>query len=141
MALMAWSSEMSFSLSRLRSTFRSMSIVDRSKLRLRVPELHLDGAGAQRVIPEAAPGPLDVQGYPIRVGRDDPAGEGPGNPSGPGIPGVGDGDLDQASRRAPPVPGFGQRAVDAGRGDFERIGEVAHHGHRVELGGQLTADR
>src|SRR5271165_3575343 len=112
MALMAWSSEMSFSLSRLRSTLRSMSIAGRSKLRLRVPELHLDGAGTKRGVPEAAPGPLDVQGDPVRVGCDDPAGDGPGNP---GIPGVVDGDLDEASDRASPVPRIGQRAVDAGR--------------------------
>src|SRR5271166_6858512 len=122
MALMAWSREMSFSLSRLRSTVRSMSIAGRSKLRLRVPELHLDGAGAQCAVPEAAPGPLDVQGHPVRVGRDHPAGDrprNPGEPGNPGIPGVGDGDLDQASHRTPPVPRIGQRAVDAGRGNLE----------------------
>src|ERR1700729_589431 len=100
MALMAWSSEMSFSLSRLRSTLRSMSIAGRSKLRLRGPELHLDGAGAQGGVPETAPGPPDVQDDPVRVGRDDPAGDRPRtpgkprNPGGPGIPGVSDGDLD-----------------------------------------------
>src|SRR5271169_3809004 len=144
MALMAWSSEMSFSLSRLRSTLRSMSIAGRSKLRLRGPELHLDGAGAKRGVPEAVPGPLDVQGDPVRVGRDDPGGDGPrnpGNPRNPGIPRVVDGDLDQASHRAPPVPRIDQRAVDAGRGDFERVRKVAHYGHRVERGGELTADR
>src|SRR5271165_3794501 len=138
MALMAWSSEMSFSLSRLRSTVRSMSIAGRSKLRLRGPELHLDSAGAERGIPEPAPGTPDVQGDPIRVGRDDPSGDGPGSPGGSGNPGVVDGDLDQASHRAPPMPRIDQRTVDAGRGDFERVGKVAHHGHRVERGGRLT---
>src|SRR5260370_15123875 len=81
MALMAWSSEMSFSLSRLRNTLRSMSIAGRSKLRLRVPELHLDGTGAQRGVAETAAGLRvipHVQRHPVRIGRDDPARQGPG---------------------------------------------------------------
>src|SRR6266851_3488266 len=135
MALMAWSSEMSFSLSRLRNTLRSMSIAGRSKLRLRVPELHLDGTGAQRGVAETAAGLRvipDVQRHPVRIGRDDPAGQGPG---------VRGGDLDQAPDRAPPVPLIGQRPVDAGRRHFERVGEVAHDGRGVEYGEQLAADR
>jgi hypothetical protein len=73
MALMARSSEMSLSLSRLRSTLRSMSIASRSKLRLRVPEFHLDGSRAKHGVREMAAGTPDVQGHPLRIGRDDPA--------------------------------------------------------------------
>src|SRR5919108_2382 len=64
---------MSFSLSRLRSTLRSMSIAG-SKLGVRMPELHLDGAGAQRRVAEPAAVTLDVQRDPVRIGRDDPDG-------------------------------------------------------------------
>ena len=78
MALIAWSSEMSFSLSRLRSTLRSMSIAGRSKLARRMPELHLDGPRAEDGVGEASAGTLDVQGHPVGVGRGDPAGHGPG---------------------------------------------------------------
>src|SRR5260370_32686903 len=102
MVLMARASEMTFSLYRLRSTLRSMSIAGRSKLRLRVPELHLDGARAQRGVTEAAAGTLDVQGHSFRVGRDDPAGHSTR---------IRDGDLDQAPHRTPPVPRIGQRPV------------------------------
>src|ERR1700722_4497480 len=138
MALIAWSSEMSFSLSKLRSTVRSMSIAGRSKLARRMPELHLDRPRAEHGVGEAAAGcgvTLDVQGHPVGVGRGDPAGHGPGSAR------IGPRDLDQPSRRAAPVPRVGQRAVHAGRGDLERAREVAHHGHRVERGGQLPADR
>src|SRR5260370_10557643 len=95
---MARSTEMPFSLSRLRNTLRSMSIAGRSKLRLRVPELHLDGTSAQRGVAEAAAGLRvipDVQRHPVRVGRHDPAGQGPG---------VRGGGLDPAPPRPPPVP-------------------------------------
>src|ERR1700688_4291407 len=105
MALITRSSEMSFSLSRLRSTLRSMSIASRSKLRWQVPELHLDGSRAERGVTEAA-GLLvtvHVQGHPFGVSRDDPAADGAG---------IGGGDLDQAPHCAPPVPGIGQRTVD-----------------------------
>src|ERR1700719_1645038 len=112
MALIARSSEISFSLSRLRSTFRSMSIASRSQLRLRVPEFHLDGSRAERGVTETAAGPLDVQGHLFRVGGHDPAGHGTR---------IGDRDPDQAPDRAPPVPRVGQRAVNTRGGDFERI--------------------
>src|ERR1700722_11714834 len=135
MALMAWSSEMSFSLSRLRSTLRSMSIAGRSKLARRMPELQLDRPRAQDGVGETAAGTLDVQGHPVGVGRGDPAGHGPGTAR------IGHRDLDQPSHRAAPVPVVGQRAVHAGRGDLERVREISHHGHRVERGGQLAADR
>jgi hypothetical protein len=82
-----------------------MSIAGRSKLRWQVPEFHLDGACAKRGVTELAVGTADVQGHPIRVGRDDPAG------NGTSILGS---DLDQAPRCAPPVPRFGERAVNAG---------------------------
>src|SRR6202451_1847400 len=134
MALMAWSSEMSFSLSRLRSTLRSMSIAGRSKLAWRMPELHLDRPRAEHGAGEVATGTLDVQGHPVGVGRGDPARDGPGAVR------IGHRDLDQPSHRASPVPVVGQRAVHAGRGDLERVREIAHHGRRVERGGQLTAD-
>src|SRR5579875_864102 len=100
MALMARSSEISFSLSRLRSTLRSMSIAGRSKLRLRVAlaaELHLDSPRAQDGVAEPAAGlrvAADVQRHSIRVGRDDPAG---------GDARLGDGHPDQPADRAPPV--------------------------------------
>src|SRR5579871_4238659 len=131
MALMAWSSEMSFSLSRLRKTLRSMSIAGRSKLRLRVPELHLDGASPQRGVAEAAVVTSDVQRHLVRVGRDDAAGYGAGFPGG---------HLHQAPYRAAPVPGIGQRAVYAGRRDLESVREIAHDRRAVERGGQLPAD-
>src|SRR5260370_7608508 len=95
MALMARSSEMSFSLSRLRSTLRSMSIAGRSKLRLRVPELHLDGARAQRGVIEAATGAPDIQGHSFRVGRADPAGHSTR---------IRGGDLDYVPPPPPPLP-------------------------------------
>ena len=38
-----------------------------------MPELHLDGAGAQRGIAEAAAVARHVQGDPLGVGREDPA--------------------------------------------------------------------
>src|SRR6201986_2575586 len=102
MALMAWSSEMSFSLSRLRKTLRSMSIAGRSKLRLRVPELHLDRAGPQRGVAETVAVTPDGQRYLVRVGRDHAAGDGTG---------VAGRHLHQAPYRTAPVPGVGQRAV------------------------------
>src|ERR1700690_1104146 len=105
MALIAWSSEISFSLSRLRSTLRSMSIASRSKLRWQVPELHLDGSSAEYGVTEAAGFllTLDVKGGPVRGGRhrtarDDPLVRGR--------------DLDQTPHGAPPVPRLGQRAVN-----------------------------
>src|SRR5690242_13166245 len=104
-ALMAWSSEMSFSLSRLRSTLRSMSIAGRSKLGLWMPELHLNGTSTQRGVTEAAVVARHVQGYPVGIGGENPAGDGPG---------IGGGHLDQASHRTAPVPWVGQRAVHAG---------------------------
>src|SRR2546421_1229344 len=112
MALMAWSSEMSFSLSRLRRTLRSMSIAGRSKLRLRVPELHLDGTGPQRGVAETAAVTPDVQRHPVRVGRDDAASYGTGFPRR---------HLHQAPHRAAPVPRIGQRAVYAGRRDLKSV--------------------
>src|ERR1700733_7437386 len=76
MALIAWSSEMSFSLSRLFSTLRSMSIWF---LRLRQfrepPELHLDRARPEHVIREAAVDTLGVQDHPFVIGLHDPAGQ------------------------------------------------------------------
>src|SRR5450755_728242 len=90
MALITRSSEISFSLSRLRSTLRSMSIASRSKLSWRVPELHLDGSRAERGVTETAAGlrvTVDVQGHLIGVSRDDPA---------PDQARIGDRDLDQA---------------------------------------------
>src|SRR5437868_8112464 len=79
---------MSFSLSRLRSTLRSMSIAGRSKLGLWMPELHLNGTGAQRGVTEAAAVARHVQGYPVGIGGENPAGDGSG---------IGGGHLDQAS--------------------------------------------
>src|SRR5579875_1628691 len=101
MALMARSSEMSFSLSRLRSTLRSMYIAGRSKLRLRmlwVPELDLDSPRAQDGVAEPAAGlrvVVDVKRHPVRVGRDPPA---------RGAADVGDRHPNQPAHRPPPVP-------------------------------------
>src|SRR5260370_38139132 len=100
MALMARSSEMSFSLSRLRSTLRSMSIAGRSQLRLRVPELHLDGARAQRGVTEAAAGlraTPPVQRHPHRRLPHGPP------PDRPRTPPTRAGALDQRSYHPPPV--------------------------------------
>src|SRR5579859_1816593 len=135
MALIAWSSEMSFSLSRLRSTLRSMSIAGRSKLARRMPELHLDRPRAQHGVGEAAAGTLNVQGHPVGVGHGNPAGDRPRAAR------IGHRHPDQAPHRATPVPVVGQGAIHAGRGDLQRVREVAHDGHGVERGGQIAADR
>src|SRR6516164_9253280 len=122
MALIARSREMSFSLSRLRSTLRSISIAGRSKLGWRVPEFHLDGSRTQHGVREAAAGvrvTVDVQGHPVGVGSGDPAGYRPGTG------GIGDRDLDQPAHGTAPVPAVGQRAIHPGRGDLERVREIA----------------
>jgi hypothetical protein len=50
-----------------------MSIAGRSKLGLWMPELHLNGTGAQRGVAEAAVVARHVQGHPVGVGGEDPA--------------------------------------------------------------------
>jgi hypothetical protein len=50
-----------------------MSIAGRSKLGLWMPELHLNGTGAQRGVAEAAVVARHVQGHPVGVGSEDPA--------------------------------------------------------------------
>src|SRR5215467_1627022 len=151
-ALMTVSSEMSFSLSRPRSTLRSMSIAASSKVRFagkllirrlsvgelfkfrlgHSPELHLDGAGPQVTVGEPARGAVDVHRDAIGVGREHPA--------------LHDSlrtrlDPDKPSGRPPPVPRLGQRAVHARRGNLKGVRHVAHHVGRVERGRHLAADQ
>src|SRR5215813_535893 len=89
MALMASSIEMSFSLSRLRRTLRSMSIgpppgpraggsagpcgVLAAGIGRRPPELHLHLARAQLGVAELEVLAVDLQDDPVVTGRDDPS--------------------------------------------------------------------
>src|SRR5580700_11393318 len=153
-ALMTVSSEMSFSLSRLRSTLRSMSIAASSQIRLvgkllvrypvvdsgagklvkfrvgQPPELHLDGTRAQIPIAEPVLGTVDVQRDAIGVRREHPALHRPRTRLNP----------HQPPGRTPPVPRLGERAVHAGRGNLQRVGHVAHHVGRVKGGRHVPAD-
>src|SRR6516164_11375732 len=149
---MTVSSEMSFSLSRPRSTLRSMSIAASSKVRFagkllirrlavgelfkfrlgHRPELHLDGAGPQVTVGEPVRGAVDVHRDAIGVGREHPA--------------LHDSlrarlDPDKPPGRPPPVPRLGQRAVHARRGNLKGVRDVAHHVGRVERGRHLAADQ
>src|SRR5713101_2603272 len=84
MALITKSMEMSFSLSRLRNTLRSMST--------RLPhvvaaEFHLNLPGSQFAEAEPALLTLDVEHYSVGVGRHDPAGHGVARVQGGGAAG------------------------------------------------------
>src|SRR5580692_1142260 len=127
MALITRSSEMSFSLSRLFSTLRSMSIGSLQFLRLlalrQAPELHLDRARAEHRVGETAADILDVQDYRFIVSQHDPAHQDIA---------AGKRDLHQASRRTAPVPWFSERTVHPWRGDLQRIREITHDPRRIQ---------
>src|SRR3974390_119267 len=93
---MTVSNEMSFSLSRLRSTLRSMSIAASSQVRfvgklqirnpavkvfqvrvVRPPELHLDSTRPEVGVRELAPGTVHVHRDALGVRREHPALDGP----------------------------------------------------------------
>src|SRR6516165_11145766 len=121
---MTVSNEMSFSLSRLRSTLRSMSIAASSKVRfvgklqignpavklfqvrvvrvVRPPELHLDSTRPQVVVREPALGAVHVHRDTLGVRREYPALDGSRRSRL---------DPDQPARGPSPVSRLGQRPV------------------------------
>src|SRR5579875_1566416 len=141
MALTDKSIEMSFSLSRLRSALRSMSIGLRSRSpcsRLlghrplaHVAELDQNLARAQVWIAEPAVFTAYVKDDRRLVRGDDPALDGAGGR---------DVDAGKPSCRAPPVPRLGERAPYPRRGNLECVGHLAHNAGGVERGRQLTAE-
>src|SRR5262245_21360554 len=133
MALMASSIEMSFSLSRLRRTLRSMSIgpppcpwaggrarpggVRVAGIGRGPPELHLHPAWAQLGVAEVEVLAIDLQDDPVVAGRDDPALDRCGWPpgGGPGAARAGQRHPHQPAHGAAPVTPLRERAVHARR--------------------------
>src|SRR5215469_14154755 len=162
-ALMAVSCEISFSLSRLRSTLRSMSIAASSKLvvgRLVIvgEPIKLVGREVGVVVPIRQVALVRVRQRP-ELDLNPPWAERRVLKVPPGASHVqrhavivrGEDpalhgalarhlDLHQPPGGAPPVPRLGQRPVHARRGDLEGVGDVAHRIRRVEQGGDLPAD-
>src|ERR1700722_10761318 len=142
MALMARSIEMSFSLSRLRRTLKSMSIwlplVPRVVVVGGAPaaELDLHLAGSKFLVAELALLAGDVQDHRIRPGVDNPALDGAGVPRRPG----GQRDAHQPAPGAAPVTGLGERPVHPGRADLQRVRGLAHDPGVVQFLGQRTAE-
>src|SRR5579859_4519838 len=139
---MASSIEMSFSLSRLRSTPRSMSIglytpyqvraalVRRLPVVFELAELHLNLPRPQFRVAELPAFPVDLDEYPGWACFDHPALDSLSL----------DPDPDEPPGRPPPVPRFGERAVHPGGRDLERVRAGAHRVGRVDLGGDGPAD-
>ena len=71
----------------------------------------------RRRSPACARVPVDVEHHAVVVALADPAGQ---------RLALGRGHLDQPAEVAAPVPRQGQRPVDAGRGDLERVRRLAH---------------
>src|SRR5215475_2232827 len=138
MAFTASSIEMSFSLSRLRRTPRSMSIgpprCPRAGGRPRPggvlaagigrgpPELHLHPARPQLGVAELEVLAIDLQDDPVVTGRDDPALDGCGLRLGAGTGAAEAGQRYpyQPAHGAAPVTSLRERAVHARRGHLQR---------------------
>src|SRR5580704_16065330 len=141
MALMASSIEMSFSLSRLRRTLKSMSIwlplvrgPGRHGWAGRAAELHLHLASAQIAVAEVVRLAVDVQGHPVRPGLEDAARHGTRAARR-------DRDTDQPAAGPPPVPRLDERAVHAGRAHLQRVRVLTHHPGAVQFRRQRPAEQ
>src|ERR1700735_2355478 len=151
MALMARSIEMSFSASRLRRTFRSISIgvlLVRALARTRIlvlagkrgqaGELERYPPRAEVGVAEAAVLAIDVDHYPVIVCAGDSSLDGGG--SAPGtrfVAGLRSKRSDhQAACGAPPVPRLGQRPVGSRRGHLQGVRRIPHRRHGGGAGGE-----
>src|SRR6202044_2175144 len=134
MALMARSIEMSFSLSRLRRTLKSMSIwlplVPRLVVRCApAAELDLYLAGSQVLITKLQPLPAGLQDHPVRPGHDDPAQYRVRVPRRPG----GQRDAHQGPLGRAPWALRRARPVHPGRADLQGVGGLPQDARIVEL--------
>src|SRR5499427_2488407 len=160
MALIARSIEMSFSLSRLRRTLRSMSIPAPPVPRLgavkhrgglgspglaRPAELDLHPPRAELVVIELDAVALDAQRHRRLAGQENPAVDGrrPARRSRPA--GIGRGrrrerGADQPALGAAPVPGLGQRPVHPRGRHLEGVRDLAHDAAGVQAHRHFPAD-
>src|SRR5690242_11935261 len=151
MALITRSIEMSFSASRLRRTVTSMSIGSLLVRFLRVreaAELYLYPSWSQVAVTQGALRAVDLQRDALVVSAEHASGQRGRIGGGARLDirvafgqfVLGEGDDDQPADRAPPVPGLGERPVDAWRGHLERVRRVAHRVLRVKTRRNLPAD-
>src|SRR5215468_2011087 len=155
MALIARSIEMSFSLSRLRRTLRSMSILAAPVPRLSAikhrtgpgvgpAELDLHPPRAELHVVELDAVTLDVQRHRCVAGRENPATDGR-RPARSRLAVVvfaphRERGADQAALGTAPMPGLGERPVHPGGGHFEGVRDLAHDAAGVQAHRNLPAD-
>src|SRR5215470_598883 len=157
MALITRSIEMSFSASMLRRTVTSMSIWSLLVRIAGVPagtveiagvvvreaaELHLHPAWSELAVAHRAFRAVDLQRDALVISSDDSCLLRNGSSRGILLRMMilsGQRDDDQPPDRAPPVPWFGQRPVDPGRGHLEGVGGLAHRVLRIEPRRDLAA--